>query len=200
VNERHLSIGNVAAGAVVIGGLLLVVLPQHAPSVLRLVIVTVAAAAGLHALATTVPPTGWLSPFKLMSPFGRRAPGGGGGGRWDELDPIRRKMGGWRQPMAHGPPLPPEVVRLLKNLAETALDLDSERNVAQPSARPRLSPTTWAILTSEPETRPPWFRMRRPNRRKVAKTVVGVLDELDRLAPGTLDPRPSDESRDPRGP
>ncbi len=72
MSERNLRPANVAAAALVIGGVLLVALPRHALSIVQLVVLTAAAATALYALAVNVPPTGWMSPFKWMSPFGGR--------------------------------------------------------------------------------------------------------------------------------
>ena len=200
MNERTLRIGNVAAAVVVIGGILLIARPQYALGIVQLVIASIAAAAALHALAASVPPTGWLSPFKWMSPFNRAVRTEEGQEGWDEVASLRSKLSGRRQPMRHAPPMPPEIVRLLKPLIRQTLDLDPNDETQLASARRHLSPLAWGLLTSEPPTGSPWFRALRPNEREVAEVVHRVLDELDRLAAGGFEARrPSspDSSRAP---
>jgi hypothetical protein len=184
VNVRALKPGHVAAAAVMIGGLLVVALPQHGPSIGRLVVVTIAAAAGLHALAVNTPEgsaTGWLgSPFDRASRAGRWPLGS------DEIQRIRSKLSGRRQPIGNGPPLPPDALRLLQPLIRVALEragLDPDDEAGLESVRARLSPLTWAVLTSDPMTPPDWYRTRRPDPRRVAEVAHRVLDELDDLAP-----------------
>lgn len=201
MNERTLRPGNVAAGAVVIGGALIVVLPQHARSIVQLVIVTSAAAAALYALAASVPPSGWISPFRWMSPFGREeSPARGGRGR-DDLALIRSRLSGWRKPIEGGPPLPPETLGLLQPLIrrELGLDGDADDEARLAPARRRVSPLTLAVLAADPRTWPSWFRPRPPNRDEVASVVGRVLDDLDRLA-GAAEAEPSIDPRHPRDP
>lgn len=200
MNEGALRPGNVAAAAVLIGGVLATVLPQHAMSIVQLVIVTVAVSTGLYALAVHVPSAGWISPFKWMSPFGRAAYPGRRRRRSDELRSIRLKLSGRRQPIENGPPMPPVTLRLLKPLIASALDLDPSEEPPPPSARGRVSPLTWAVLTSQPLRRPRWFRTLRPNEREVTQTVHSVLDELDRLKAGASDPKGSINSSQARVP
>ena len=47
--ERTLRAGSVTAAAVLIGGVLIVAVPQHMVSIVQVVVVTVAVAAGLYA-------------------------------------------------------------------------------------------------------------------------------------------------------
>ena len=188
MNERSLRPGHVAAAAVLIGGVLLVVLPQYGMSIVQLVIVTVAASAGLYALAVNVPSTGWISPFKWMSPFNRAASGRRTRGS-DELRSIRSKLSGRRQLIENGPPVPPEALRLLKPLIVSALDLDTDDEPPPESARGLVSPLTWAVLTSEPLERPGWFRTRRSDEREVTQAVHRVLDDLDGLKAGASGPQ-----------
>lgn len=186
MTERALRPANVAAAAVTIGGVLVVAAPQHAVSIAQLVLVTVAAAAGVYSLAVNVPATGWISPFKWMSPFhGSARPGRDGRGS-GEVDAIRSKLSGRRQPIENGPPLSPDTLRLLKPVITAALDIDPTDEAQLISARDVLSPLAWAVLTGDPLTEPYWLRTVGPDEREVAEVVHAVLDEIDRLAAPTL--------------
>ena len=185
MNERTLRSGSVAAAAVLIGGVLIVALPQHSVSIVQLVVVTVAAAAGLYALGANVPHTGWISPFKWRSPFSPGVRPGTAGQASDEMDSIRAKLSGRRQPIENGPAMPPEILRLLKPLIRIAHDLDPDDEAHQPPARGVLSPLTRAILTSDSLNESHWFRTLWSNEREVAEVVHSVMDDLDRLAAGT---------------
>lgn len=183
MNERTLRPGNIAAAAVVMGGVLIIALPQHGLSIIRLVIVTVAAAAGLYALVLNAPATWWASPFdrKIRAGSKRHAS--------DELDWIRSTLSGRRQRLENGPALPPEILRLLQPLIEVALEregIDARDSAWPDSARRLLSAETWAVLTTEPLKWPPRHRTRRPDKRKTAELVHAILDELDRLGSGGL--------------
>ena len=116
MSERSLRTTNVAAGALLIGGLLVAPLPGRALSVVQVVVVALAAATALWVLASAVPPTGWISPFKWMSPFGGvvtpRL-----GHRSHALGFLRDRLGDRRQPVEGGPPLPPAVLRRLRSCA-----------------------------------------------------------------------------------
>jgi hypothetical protein len=191
MNERTLRLGNVAAGAVVIGGVLVVAMPREAVSILQLVIATVAVAGGLYALALHVPPSGWMSPFKWMSPFNQKVRRETGHHRLHETDSIRSKLSNRRQPVADGPPMPPEILLLLKPLIRTALNLDPDERSDPAAARKRLSPLTWAVLTSAPLREPHWYQTLRPDEREVTDVVHHVLDDIDHLAEGTVAPRQS---------
>lgn len=125
MNERTLRPSSLAAAAALIGGVLLIALPQHAMSVVRLVIVTIAAGSAMYVLALHVPTTGWISPFKWMSPFSRRSGEGRRHGRVGELDVLRASLAGRRQPVEGGPPLPPGTLRTLQPMIALALDLDA---------------------------------------------------------------------------
>lgn len=191
-----------AAAAVTLGGGLIVLLPRHAPGIVQLVLLSVAAGAGLHALASHVPHTGWLSPFKWLSPFAasarptRRRHGS------DELDSIRSRLGGRRQTIQGSPPLPPEALRLLQQVIAATLGVDPSDRRQMIRARSRLSPKTWAILAARPLVRPYWFRTVRPNQWEAAEVVHDVLDELERLPDSARLPahvteaRAQDTSRD----
>jgi hypothetical protein len=125
VNERTLRPSRLAAAAALIGGILLIALPQHAMSIVRLVIVTIAVGSALYVLAVHVPTTGWISPFKWMSPFSRGSVRVRRRRRVGELDVLRSSLGGRRQPVEGGPALPPAIVRTLQPMITLALDLDA---------------------------------------------------------------------------
>lgn len=187
MTERVLRLANVAAAALVIAGAAALLLPRHGPTIARVLVVGVAAAAALHALVASSPPTWWPSPFD------REMADDGGQEGSDELAWIRGRMAGRRQRIEHGPPVPPDTLRLLKPLVEVALEregLDSTDEAHLRSARDLLSPLVWSILTTEPLARPRWFRTVRPDEREVAGVVQAVLDELETLAEGTAASHP----------
>lgn len=171
----------VAAAATAIGGLLIVALPRQASGIVQLVLVTIAAGAALHALGTHVPPAGWLSPFKWLSPFAGpdRAKLRQHGS--DEIDSVRARLAARRQRTEGGPPLPPDTLRLLRPVLETALDVDVTDPSDMADARRRLSPAAWSVLATEPLPRSYWFRTVRPNEWEVAEVVHEILDEIDEL-------------------
>lgn len=189
MNESVFRPANVAAGAVVIGGVLLVALPRYAVSIVQVVIVTVAAAWGLYVLAVHVPSTGWMSPFKWMSPFGRGVPPRDGADGADELESIRSRLSGRRQPIEGGPALPPETLGLLQPLIREALALSSDDEAPAEVDREKVSPLTWAALTSDPMKDVHWLNSLPPDHRQVAEVVRRVLDDVERLASGAADPR-----------
>jgi hypothetical protein len=197
MNEYALRPKNLAAAAVVVGGGLIVIFPQHALTVVQLVIVTIAASAGLYLLTANVPPSGWISPFKWLSPFSEDAHTAKAEHRSGELDLIRAQFSGRRQRIEGGPPMPPSVLRQLRPLIAGALDLDSRDEKRVAAARSRVSAQTFAILTSVPGDRPSWFRTVRPHPHEVIETVNSVLDELDRLT-GSTQRQPSTDIRQTR--
>ena len=180
MNERTYRPANIAAAAVVIAGLLIVLAPQHAASIVRLTFVTVAAAAGLYALAIRAPPAWWVSPFEPLHTTPGRAES-------DEIGWIRAKLAAPRQRLADGTQLPPETVRLLQPLIESALEREGI-DAAGVAADRLLSPQSRAVLTWQPPKRRLGLSLR-PDPRAAADTVHAVLNDLDRLA-GT-DGRPS---------
>jgi hypothetical protein len=180
MNPRYLRPANMAAATALICGVLVVAMPQHALSILRLGIVTAAAAACLFALVVNAPPTWWLSPFDRS---GRRRRGRGSGG---DVAWIRSRLGGRRQRIAGGRPLPAGTVQLLQPLIESALErqgIDPADRASLASAGRLVSPTTLAVLRAG-ERRGRWFRTVRPDRRGTAEAVHAVLDDLDRLRAG----------------
>lgn len=184
MSELNLRPANVAAAALVIGGVLLVALPRYALAIIQLVVVTAAAATALHALAANVPPTGWMSPFKWMSPFVGTASPIRATSVSGDIATIRAKLAGRRVRTAHGPALPPETLRLLRPLVRSALDLDPDDASPPSAAVARLSPLTASVLTTRIPAAPGWLGTLRPDERAVGETVHRILDELDRLDPG----------------
>lgn len=158
--------GHVALAAVVIGSALVVMLPQHAMSIMRLVILTVGVAAALFALGVNAPPTWWRSPFDRRRSRRRGI---------DEIDRIRSYLTAWRQPVPNGPALPPEVVNLLRQ----QLAASDEVAGAGRAGGDAMSPLSRAIMQAEPKWRP-WQRRIPPNGREVAAVVDAVLDEIER--------------------
>lgn len=124
MNERTLRPETVAAATGLLGGILLIALPQHAMSVVRLVVVTIAVGSALYVLAVHVPTTGWISPFKWMSPFSRRGGQARRRRRVGELDVLRASLGGRRQQVEGSAPLPPGTLRTLQPMIALALDFD----------------------------------------------------------------------------
>ncbi|MGI9628241.1 MAG: hypothetical protein ACR2QM_15515 [Longimicrobiales bacterium] len=170
---------DVASGALLLGGIYVLLFPHHALSVLRVTIVTLAAATGAYALLVTAPTAWWTSPFERK----RRAAIANTGS--EELDSIRSMFSGRRQAIEGGPTLPPQTMRLLTPLIEGALDragLDLDKEADRDRAKAAVSAPTWAILTEEPLMWPRWYQTKRPNEREVSRIVQGVLDDLDRLS------------------
>jgi hypothetical protein len=172
MSEQTLRPESVATAAVVIGGALVAVLPQHAMSIVRLVILTAAAAAGLYALGVNAPATWWKSPFD-------RRPGRSRGP--DEFESIRSGLSDWRQRIADGPALPPDVVRMLRPLIAAAVEQAGAGGGRRSAgARVHLSHVTRAVLASGSRVRPRWFDMVPPDGRTVAAAVEVVLDDIER--------------------
>jgi len=182
MNERNLRPANVAAAALVIGGILLLAFPRYALGIVQLVVVTATAATALYALAVNVPQTGWMSPFKWMSPFAGTPLPEPGAPDVHELEPIRARVAARRLRAVGGPPLPPETLRLLRPLIRSALDLPPGGPIPGEAAL-RLSPLARSILAAELPDDPRWIDTVRPDEDAVAHVVHQVLDELERLDP-----------------
>lgn len=174
MSERLLRPLHVATAAVVLGGLLLVLFPQGAPTILRLVLVAGACAAALHALTAHGPPTWWRSPFDRQPVPGRQRTS-------DHAAWIRTALGRRRQRIARGIAVPPDVIRLVQPLLRAELDrhAGSGRGIDTVTL---LSPESQALLTARPLPRPTWLRTLRPDRRRSARIVDTVLDDVERLA------------------
>jgi hypothetical protein len=193
MNEQTFRPVSLAPAAVLIGGVLIALMPRHALNILRLIIVTIAASAGLHALGMNSPPTWWSSPFdrKVRWPWARRG--------FDEIEWIRDEMSGWRQRIHGSPPLPPEVVRLIRPLIESAIGrhgFDATDVDAGDPIRRLVSPLTWVVLTADIDRRVRWYRMVPPDRAEVASAVHEILDDIDRLngTPDTHQPTATGDS------
>lgn len=175
-------LGDVAAATLFLGGLLLALAPGYALPIVELVLVTLAGGACVYALSANVPPTGWISPFKWLSPFGgerrteRRLHGA------DEIEGIRAKLSGRRQRLPAAPPMPPDLLRLLQPLVAAALDIEEGDRAAQEAARHRVSDRAWSILVAEPLPRPYWIATVRPNPWEVAVVVTDLLSELEEVS------------------
>ncbi len=175
----------IAAAALTLGGILVVLNPQRLPSVAQVVLLTLAAAAALRAPLVSVPVVWWSSPFD-------RKREGADDPVPDELEAIRSRLAGRRQRVPHGPPLPPDVVGLLRGMIRRALEregLDLETEAGLLSARSRVSPRAWGILTCPVLSRTSRFRTRRPDPSGVARAVQRVLDEVEEIvvrSPGAL--------------
>lgn len=178
MNARNLRPANTAAAALFIGGVLVVVFPEAVPTVLRLVMVTIAATAGLYALAVNSPPA-WGSPFlRAIRRRGRREAG--------DVAWIRARLGGWRLRVGSAAPMPPEVLRTLRTLIVTALQrqgIDADDAAGRAAARQLLSPLSWTVLTGRPGSGLAAVPTSPPDRRRVAELVHRVLDDLDGLDP-----------------
>lgn len=184
MNEHNIRPGEMVGACLLLGGVLVVAFPTHAMNILQIILVTFAAGAGLYALAARVPPTGWMSPFKWMSPFGKPRPLRRKDSRPPDLDFIRSKLAGWRHPGPMVPPMPPEVIALLKPLVRAVLRqrpaplTDAEEGPGAPSRLAR------GILATEPPRGLDWVRVLPPRQGEVAEVVHAVLDDLESLEAG----------------
>lgn len=184
--------GSIAMAAVVIGGVLIMLLPQHAMSIARLVILTSAAAAGLHALGVSAPAKWWRSPFDRPGRSSHRR-------GEDDYDRIRSALGGWRQRIPGGAPLPPEVVRLLKPLIAGSVARGGGHATGAGDdgvAFVRPSPLVRSVQAVRATGRPHWYRLVRPDARAVSAAVLNVLNELDDHSGGPASVPPATDPRD----
>lgn len=182
MNQPSLRVGNVGAGALALGGGLLIALPQHVVSIAQLVILAIAASAGLRALASHVPPTGFMYPLKWGSPFGDAGPAGRRISTNDEVGRIRAALSRPRQRLGGPPPLPPETLRLLRPLLRAALELDRDAPITAAHLPEHLSPAARAVLLTDPLEHGSWIRTTRPDERAVSETAHALLDEVEELA------------------
>jgi hypothetical protein len=159
---------HIAAATLLIGGGLLVVLPHHAPSLIRLVAVSLAAAMALHALTWSSPPRWWRSPFvraRRGRPTARAA---------DELDWLHALLAGPRQRLPGAAPLPPEIISALRPLLHAAVQRHGDTAP--------LSPQSRAVLDAAAHRQPPWYRLLPPDADAAARAVHVVLDDIEGLA------------------
>ena len=174
----------VAAAALALGGILVLLNPDRTPTVVQIVLVTIAAAAALRVPLVSLPVIWWSSPFDRDAGDGDPAP--------DEVGAIRARIAGRRQRVLHGPPLPPDVVRQLRGMIRRALDrdgIDPDTEEGLLEARTRLSARAWGILVCPVESRTSRLRTLRPDPEAVARAVHAVLDEIEVLtgpATGTV--------------
>lgn len=175
MNDSVLRPGHVAAATLTLGGLLLLAAPGRAPGILRLILVTIAAAGGFYALLVHGGPT------RRMSAFRWTLRGQAEEAAAADAHRLRATLTGRRHRIAGGRPLPPAAIRLLQSLIEAHLvhegagpDEPFRRSVA----RADLAPLTRAILAHDATVNPPWFRTRRPDPAESARIVQAVLDDL----------------------
>jgi hypothetical protein len=170
--------GHVAAAALLIGGVLVISVPQYAATVLRLMVVSVAAAAALYAIEVIAPPRWWRSPFPARRRRTQRA------STADELDWIRALISGPRQRLDGAVPLPPELVRMLQSLGAEAGATTAGVSGGDPDA------TIAAV---------PWYRLLPPAPRTTARAVLMILDDIERRAAQTsLTPVASETTHESR--
>lgn len=175
MNDSVLRPGHVAAAALTLGGLLLLGVPSRAPGIVRLVLVTIAAAGAVYALLVHGGPTLRLSPFRWSA-----RPDGDEAAAFD-AHRLRAALGGRRHRVAGGRPLPPSTIRLLQPLIEAHLlheGAGPDEPYRRGAALRRLAPETRAILSHDATVTPPWFRTRRPAPAETARVVEAVLDDL----------------------
>ncbi len=164
----------VATSAMLIGGILLIAVPRSTLSVVQLTILTAALATALTAFLDSVPASGWLSPFRWLSPFSGAAEERTD--RPDELALIHARLQGRRSRVKGAAPLPPDVVRLLDPLIRDTLDL---LDASDASA---LSPTSRAVLNTRPPLKPSALLTLPPDPDNVSDVVMRVLDDLERVS------------------
>ena len=192
--------GEIAAAVVLFGGLLLIAMPQHGSTILRVVLVALAAVAALWATGALLPEAGvsgwWRSPFGSPDTGASARPSG-------EIARIRAGLSGRRRRIPNGRPLPPDTIRMLQPLIAVALDragLDADEETHRPAIRRALSPLAWSVLTSDLWYVPRWYETRRPDTHRVADIVRRVLDELERVAAGRSAAQADPRSPRPRAP
>jgi hypothetical protein len=170
------------AAALVVGGGLVVVFPQHTETLLRLLLGTVAV--GLLALGiNAVRQRDWLdSPFERDNRGGRL--------RSDAVPGLGSIEGALLESTvpAHGMPLPPGVRRRLFSVAATVIDrdgIDLLDPAQRDAARARVSAHTWGVISDElSRSRAPRGR-RRVSPADTAALVHAVLDDLERVRSGS---------------
>jgi hypothetical protein len=171
-----------AAGLVVAGGLI-VLLPQHTTTLLRLLLATIAVA-----MLALVVYASRLRADLFDSVFERD--GRGGRLRSYAVPGLPAIEGSLRELTvpAHGTPLPPGTRRRLFSLATSVLDRDG-LDLSDPAqlelARARVSPLTWTVIMDELRPGPPPKGRRRVSPAASAELVHAVLDDLHRIDTGS---------------
>jgi hypothetical protein len=183
---------SVAAGAAVVAGVVVVILPQHALSVARVLVASVAivalvaaAAAALRPVDPAQPgPTGPVSPFESTTSrrrFHRDQP--------TSLSRVRGEIG-YGVVRADLAPLSSLAARRLATVVATVLEregLDLADPAHAAAVRARLSPQAFAAVTADRSMRAAAGRSPHPKRsasaEEIAATIHAVLDELDRPPP-----------------
>lgn len=214
----------VLAGTVVGGGTI-ILFPNHAESVVRVLLGLAAAVALLHLLARVLPGESLLVDSEFTGREGQpRTPpdsaGAGGAatvssrlaaalsGELDDPIPLadlarlRSRLGERRRRIpgapSHMPAIPAELVRILRGLLRRALEqdgLDPGRADHVEAIRRRLGPQSRAILACPPLDHRGRLRTKRPDEHASARVVHAVLDDLARMGPGTA--RTPDPDRHP---
>lgn len=195
----------VAVGAMVVAGAAVALLPQHAASILRLMLATIALAL-LTLMLRPTPGRTWRwddegdgteSVFEREGRYGRLrsrdVPG---------LSPIRNALQEKRAPR-DGPPVPWAVRRRLLTVAAAAFDrqgIDLLDPAQSGRARAQVSRSTWNVLAgamAPPQPpQPGWGnRQQSVSPAATAGLVHAVLDELERLGGAPGDPHPDQPSR-----
>jgi hypothetical protein len=181
-----------AAAALVVAGAAVAVVPQHAGSVIRLLLGALAVAAlslPLYLVARSAMDT----PSSVLERVAWRRQQEDGVPGLGSLRSSLRTNG-----IVTGAPLPPTVRRQLAAIVATAVERHG-LDPRDPQQRSRLSPATWAVLDADRARRPEHER-RQEYRIKPAATaqlVHAVLDDLQRLDEG-LAPRPAQKDRGAR--
>lgn len=173
--------GETAAAVVLFGGLLLIAMPQHAGTIVRVLLVALSAVAALWAITRVMPEAGvsgwWRSPF---DPPGSRRPAEPRGA----VERVRASLATRRQQIPGARPLPAETIRMVQPLIAVALErrgLDPDDAAHRPAIQRALSPLALGVLTSDPRYLPRWYETRRPDARRTADAVRRILDELESL-------------------
>jgi hypothetical protein len=167
----------------VIGGLVIAVWPQHGLSIVQLVTVTAAVAAGLHAVLVNAGSGTW---DVRSSPLGQLSRPARVPSMPSDLERTYAQL--WSSRLRYGDvAMPWGTARQLRRTVATAfggIDMDDPSDRAAVHAL--VSPLTWAVLTHD-RNRPSGQRLMTlpADAPRVARIVHLVLDDLNRL--GAID-------------
>lgn len=187
MNASNLHPVNLIAAGVLIAGTLIILLPQHAVSVISVTVAGVAAAVSIHLLVTNTKGLREGPWWRDMSPFTRARARTNPRNVPRDLERVRSMLGRTRHRGSNHAPLPFEVERALSRTIRIALDRE-RLNPFDPAqselVRRTLSPLTWSLLHEDQgsEGQGRRQRMLQPDEKGVAEVVHQVLDDLDRLA------------------